>query len=329
MTSSLKQKTVFDLFPTPEFLLLSTVGIVMTDADTKLVQLRRKIFGNGFKLARSSKTNNPKGAIKSGMIANPDQITPILKKLASQYNIHYAHAILPEEKAYLFTTTIGRVPPEGLKDAVAFIIEENAPVSLTESVFDFEILDENENTNDIKLTVSVLPKGVVSAYEQLFESAGIIPISFDLESQAIARAVIRRGDRRPHLIINLSLEKTGFYVVEREVVQFSTTYSVGAGGSYLNPNDLKAEMHKVLAFWHAHTDKAGKSENQIAQIILCGVVGNDKDFFERFLGDSDIPCALADVWLNMSPSHSHTSKMSFGESLDYASAIGLLLPHNR
>jgi len=120
MIPLLGQKTFLDLFPAPEFLLLSTAGIAVTDTDTKFVQLQREIFGDGFKLANSSKIDNPQGIIESN----------VLKKLSSRYGIRYAHAVLPEEKAYLFTTTIGWVPPLGLKDAVAFIIEENAPVSL-------------------------------------------------------------------------------------------------------------------------------------------------------------------------------------------------------
>lgn len=331
MISLLGQKTFLDLFPAPEFLLLSTAGIAVTDTDTKFVQLQREIFGDGFKLANASKINHPPKTIESGPINNPDELVNILKKLSSRYGIRYAHAVLPDEKAYLFTTTIGWVPPLGLKDAVAFIIEENAPISLAESVFDFEIIREDENAGEIKLSVSVVPKSVVSAYVGIFESALITPISFDLESQAIARAVIHRGDRRPHLIINLSLNKTGFYVVEEEVVQFSTTpaYGIDGGNSYPSLDDLKAEMRKVFVFWNARTDKSGKPEKKIEKVILCGLGGSKTDFVEKLMSESEVPYALADVWLNMSPSRSHVTEMPFDESLDYASVIGLVLPRGR
>ena len=321
MIPLLGQKTFLDLFPAPEFLLLSTAGIAVTDTDMKFVQLQREIFGDGFKLANSSKIDNPQGIIESN----------VLKKLSSRYGIRYAHAVLPEEKAYLFTTTIGWVPPLGLKDAVAFIIEENAPVSLAESVFDFEIIREDENAGEIKLSVSVVPKSVVSTYVEIFESALITPISFDLESQAIARAVIHRGDKRPHLIINLSLKKTGFYVVEEEVVQFSTTpaYGIDEGDSYPSLNDLKAEMRKVFVFWNARTDKSGKPEKKIEKVILCGLGASKTDFVEKLMSESEVPYALADVWLNMSPSRSHVAEIPFDESLGYASVIGLVLPRGR
>ena len=330
MIALLKQKTFLDLFPAPEFLLLSTTGIDITDADIKFVQLRRKVFGDGFELAHASKVGNPRGAVESGPTNHSNELVSVLKQLASHYNICYARASLPEEKAYLFTTSIDWVPHPGLRDAVAFIIEENAPVSLAESVFDFEIVSEDEGAGEIKLAVSVVPANVVNAYVGLFESALITPVSFALESQAIARAVIHHGDRRSQLIVNLSLKKTGFYVVEKEVVQFSTTstYGVGDDDSYSDLNDLKAEMRKVFAFWNARTDRSGKSGKKIEQVILCGLGGSKVDFVEKLMGESEVPYALADVWLNMSPSRSHVSAIPFEESLGYASAIGLVLPRD-
>lgn len=328
MTSPSRPKTFLDLFPVPEFLLLSTTGIVITDTDTKFVQLRREIFGDGFELAHATKVANPKGVVESGLINNPAELVPILKKLASHYHISYARASLPDEKAYLFTTTISWVPSLGLRDAVAFIVEENVPMSLSESIFDFEVISEDKNTDEIKVTVSVLPKSIVSTYITAFESAGITPISFDIESQAIARAVIRHGDKRPNLIVNLSLKKTGFYLIEEGVVQFSTTSAYGVDGvnSPENLSNLKAEMRKVLIFWSTRTDKLGKSGQKIEKIVLCGLGASSKDFVDKLMSESDIPYVLADVWLNTS---SKVPEMLFNESLDYASAIGLVLPSEK
>jgi Tfp pilus assembly PilM family ATPase len=331
MSTLSRRKSFLDLFPVPEFLLLSTTSIVITDDDTKFVQLRRKIFGDGFELTHATKVPNTKGAVESGLIISPQELVPSLKKLATHYGIYYAHAILPEERAYLFTTTIGSVPPEGLRDAVAFILEENAPIALSESVFDFEIINEDKNASEIKLAVSVVPKNIVNAYVSLFESIGITPISFELESQAIARAVIHREDKRPQLIINLSLKKTGFYVVEDSVVQFSTTpaYGFGAEGAYSNFIDLKSEMRKVLTFWNVRTDKFGKPTKKIEKVVLCGSGANDEDFVKKLMEEVDIEYLLADVWLNTSSSREHMPEIPFSESLDYASAIGLVLSNDK
>jgi Tfp pilus assembly PilM family ATPase len=235
---------------------------------------------------------------------------------------------LPEEKAYLFTTRISAVPPEGLNDAVAFIIEENVPVSLAESVFDFEIISGDEVRDEIKLSVSVLPQNIVKTYISLFESAGITPISFKIESRAIARAIIPRGDNLAYLIINLSLNKTGFYVVEEEVVQFSTTltYGLREDDSGHSLNSLKMEMSKVLAFWNSSPESHGSPEKKITKIILCGREAAKKELVEKLMSESEILYEVADVWQNVSPGQNLVKELSAEESLDYAAAIGLVLP---
>lgn len=325
MTSTSWQQTFLNFFPIPEFLLLSTSGIMITDTDIKFVRLHREIFGGGYKIAHSVKMDVPGGAVESGLINNPEAIKTILRDLSTRYGIRYAHAVLPEEKAYIFTKTIGWVPKEGLRDAVAFIVEENAPVTLAGSVFDFEIVSENKRTEEIKVTVSVLPENIVSYYTELFESAGITPVSFGLEPQAVARAVIHRGDNGAYLILNLSLKKTGFYAVDNSVVQFSETESYGVGGSdpYSNLENIKTEMQKILGFLSGRMDKRGLPENKITKIIICGPGAGNKDFVDKLMSGTTIDYAVADACLNMSKDH--RPKMSPAESLDYASVIGLVL----
>lgn len=331
MTLSSRRQTFLNLFPAPEFLLLSTAGIALTDTHTRFIQLRREMWGGGLRLAHFKSVDNPKGAIASGLINNSESLLPVLKNLSSQYRLRYANVTLPEEKAYIFTTTIGWVPPEGRRDAVAFILEGNAPVSLTESIFDFEIISEDETLGEIRLSVCVLPENVVSAYTTLFESAGITPISFDLESQAIARAIIGRGDKLPYLVINLNARKTGFYIVEDEVVQFSTTLSYGTEESESGSNvkDLQSEMRKVLAFWSSRADREGKDGKPVAQIILCGSEGGNRDFVTMLMSESELPYTLANVWLNTPSIHSPVFKLMPEEATVYASALGLALPRHR
>ncbi len=312
----------------PEFMLFSMTGIVITDDDTRFVELKRGLFGDGFELVHASKAPNPKGVVESGLIVSPQNLAPVVRKLSEHYGTNYAKAVLPEERAYIFTTTIDWVPHTGLRDAVAFIVEENAPVSLAESVFDFEIISSDQRAGEIKLAVSVISKDIVKSYENLLESIGITPSAFELESQAIARAVIHREDRRPQLIINLSSKKTGFYVAEDGIVQFSTTpvFGVGTDGSQTNLADLRAEMRKVITFWNARTDKHGRPGKKIEQIVLCGHGANDAAFVEKLMEGSEVDHQLADVWLNLSASRDRTPPIPFEESLGYAPAIGLVLP---
>jgi len=312
-----KSKKFFDLFPAPEFLAISRSGIAISDQDIKFAKLESGLFGKGLQLVHLNRFNNQESDPSS-----------TLKRLTSRYDIEFINAILPDEKAYIFTNHIDSTSRGNIYDAVAFIIEENVPITLSESVFHFQIIEEIQDPPVIKLAVTVVPQREIVASISLLKSAGITPISFDLESQAIARAIIKRGDESPQLIVNLSGQKTGFYMVEKEIVQFSTTrgQSIKDQSAF---NGLKEELRRIVHFLNERIDKMGNQERKIEKILLCGAEAMDKNLAGNFLDSVGIEYSFADVRTNVPKAEDSVMKMPFDESLDYAAAIGLVLPRHK
>lgn len=323
MSALLKKKVFSDYFPVPEYLRLSNSGIAITDTEVKFLEFRHGRF------SRFEKISLPEGVVQSGFINAPEKLIAILKDLALRYKLRYAYATLPEERAYLFTTIIDKVPEEGLRDSVAFIIEENVPVKLANSVFDFDVIEELKQSNQLKITVSVISKKVVDFYLQVFESAGITPVSFDIESQAIARAIIPRGDKSTQLIVHLGEKKTGFYVVEDEVVQWTTTlpYSAQTNTTNSHLTDLRTELRKIFAFWTTRAEKPGFSERKIEKMLICGPGALNGALVAEFTKECPVTCSITDPLINVPEAKAHLQQNLSAEVLNYASAIGLVLPN--
>ncbi len=324
-----KKKTFSKLFPTPEYLLISTAGVSITDTGIKLVQFHRRFLGAKLKLAHYAGTSLPEGTIQSGFINDAEKLTAALRDIAGLYGINKVYATLPEERAYLFSAIIEKVPDEGLRDAVAFIIEENVPVSLADSVFDFEIVEELPAARQIKVTVSVLSRKVVDFYLQVFEAAGVTPVSFDIESQAIARAIVAAGDKRAQLIINLGEKKTGLYIVEDEVVQFTTTLPYGVVEDPANPHlkNLKAEINKIFDFWASRAGDQVGSARSVERVLLCGVGAYQEAFVKELMEGCPVEYALADAWSSLSLDAKAIPTELSKQSLDYLAALGSAYPH--
>jgi hypothetical protein len=331
MNALVKHKTFFDFFPVPDFLLLATSGIAISDDSVKLVELKRGSGKSELELLHEESIALPLGAVEAGFIKQKEEVIKALKSLAQKYNLRYVRASLPEEKSYLFTSTLSDVTVEGLRDAVAFIIEENAPVTLADSVFDFEVLDWNEEKSEVKVVVSVVSKKVVDAYSEVFEAAGIMPVAFDIESQAISRAVVLEGDTRAQLIINLGEKKTGLYVVENGLVQFSLTPSLGVRGEspYPDLNDLRTEVRKLFTFWNTRLNKQGVPESKIERVIVVGPGAVNKDFITTLMTGIGVEYVWANVWTNVFSLKRSIPKLSFEESLSFAPAIGLALAQRK
>ncbi len=321
-----KQNFFYNHFPTPEYLTLSTSGIAITDESIHFIQFRHGLVGRGLKLSHYKKIVLPRGVVESGFINNAEKLTTILKEIKERYKLSHIRATLPEERAYLFTATIDKVPPEGLRDAVAFIIEENVPVTLADSVFDFDVLDVPEEPNKLKVIVSAISNKVVDFYLPVFEAAGITPVSLDIESQAIARATVALGDKSVQLILNLGKQKTGLYVVEDEIVQFTTTLPYGIDENSTHLSDLKTEIKKIFVFWAAH-DKSSSSDHNIKKVLLCGTASLDHSFATSFMSECPVPYEWVNPWVNLSSTPMKLPQNLVKEALDYVPAIGLTIPH--
>jgi len=319
-------KKFIDHFPVPDYLLLANSGITLTDKSAKFAQFKKT--SKGLELVHFVDMPLNKGVISSGFINDTEEVKKALEYLKNLYKIRYIKATLPEERAYVFTTEIDKVPFEDVRDAIAFTIEENAPVSLEKSIFDFDIIGKTDGPK-IKVAVTVVTyKGTV-LYTDVFESAGLSPISFDIESQVIARAIVPKGDSRTQLIINLSTEKTGMYIVEDEIVHFTSTTPFGArtvNGVYPDIHDLKSELRKIFAFWNTRLDSHGIPVKKIEKVLIVGDEATREDFISEIMSDIAIEYTLANVWVNALSFEETVPNIPFKESLACAAAIGLSLP---
>lgn len=354
-------KSILDFFPPPRFLQMAPVGLSISDTAIRFVDLRPSAGGN-LKLHSYAEKKIPAGLISGGYIHNIDELTKILKEFKEEHHLSFVRVALPEEKAYLFKTEINSTDEKNLRDSVEFKIEENVPITVSNAVFDFNVLKRHDDTKEgaghTDVIVSVLPIKVASAYIEVLEGAGLTPISFQVESQAISRAVIRREDRDTYLIVNLGEEKTALYVVSDQIVQFATTFTLSKGSARNTLEGtpgfaLKApkekddscdefwtqqvadEIRKLFSYWHTHEDKQGELGKKISRVIVVGdhpSVGKCTGLVSSAV---DVPVVIANVWVNAFsfdefipdiPLMPDVSGKDSESSLKFASAIGLALP---
>jgi len=343
----------FDLFPTPKFLEMTAVGLSISDSAVRFVELNK--VGGNFVLGKYGERSLPPGVVTSGFIYNSQQLANILSDLKKDYGLNFVKATLPEEKAYLFKTEIPKLSQTETRSAISFKLEENVPISTVNAVFDYSVIeDEFSRTKDHQdILVSVLPVKVVRAYFDAITSAGLTPLSFEIESQAIADSVINKKDRRAFLIINLTKEKTGLYVVSDGVVQFTSTLnpdetstprpsikvfdisqqktSSSAEKSQIfrlanNFTERRDEVRRIYDYWNDHKGKDGERNKKIQKVILCGESDEKETFAEHLRLALKTEVDIAQVWSNCFPFEDYIPPMPLTESLPYAAAIGLALP---
>lgn len=174
--------------------------------------------------------------------------------------------------------------------------------------------------------MSALPISVVESYLGIVGDAGLHPLSMEIESQAVVRALLRSENEETVLIVHFSLEKVGLYIASDRVARFTST--VNTRGDFSNNVDfLSQEIKRLYAYWHSLKDNEDKEERKISQVIICG-----ENFSEEIIpflsSHNQTKVVLGNVWTNAFDVNVSIPELSYADSLKYAAAVGLALPVN-
>jgi len=324
----------FDLFPTPKFLEMPAPGLAVSEKTLRLIEFTQSKSGHIISKSDTLQFEQPFFSV--GNIENPKELIMLLETFRKKNNLHYIRTSLPEERAYLFSTVVPVLEGDELRATIESSIEENVPLSVAESVFDYAVVGKEDfkGRSGLKVTVSVLPEKVVSEYIDIFRAAGFEPLHFEIESQAIAKAVVPRGDKQVCLIINLSHGKGGFYISDGGAVSFTATIPLSlfeetVGGIAKSPvvKEIVGEVKKIFLYWQTQADQKQKEFRPITHIVLTGDDGGREGLREALSMQCGVSVAVANVWQNAFSLHDYIPDISKKDSLCFAAAVGLALPH--
>jgi len=315
-------ESFFDFFPAPKFLEMPSPGFSLSDSGIRFVE-----FGKGKKgltLKDFGETSFSPGFIVGGKIENSQGLIEVLETFRKEKNIRYIRTTLPDERAYLYTTEVPNVNEKEMRTAVEFTLEENVPLSVSEVVFDYNVLpvrrDTKQKKDTARVSVSVLPRDVVSEYLNVFQMAGFIPLHFEVESQSVAKAVIPREDKGAFLLLNVGKEKASLSIVSDWEVSFTSTVSTSG-----NLENVFGEIKKITVYWQTQADRRNEIAEPFEKIFLCGEEGARADLSQLISSRSGIACEVANVWVNVFSLQDYIPDITLEKSLSYASAIGLAL----
>ncbi|MFA6077086.1 MAG: pilus assembly protein PilM [Candidatus Paceibacterota bacterium] len=345
-------------FPVPSFLSDSSFGLDIGDESIKFMELVST--KNGIRVGRHGERAIPPGIIDSGKIKNPKRIEEILISLKKEIGLKSVRASLPEEQVYLFKLRLEKDGLVNIKESIELALEEHVPISAQDAIFDYEII--SEDMQSIELQVATISRNVIENYLAIFRNSQILVQSFELEAQAISRAVVKKGDLDTYMIVDFGEKRTGIFIVSRGIVMFTSTLDVGgvmltdmiAKNFKINfdeaekmkrkyglernaPNKelfsvllnsvsiLRDEIVKHFLYWHTHKDVEGKNNMPIKKIILCGGDSNLTGLVDYFSVSMKSPVEMANVWVNIVDTENHVPDMNFKQALSFATALGLAL----
>lgn len=345
-------------FPIPSYLEMSPFGVDISDESLKFVEL--KTTRKGIKVGRNGERKIPPGVIEAGKIIDPKKMENILISLRKEEGIDSVRVSLPEEQIYLFTMKLDKEGLESIRESIELSLEEYIPIPAEDAVFDYGLLSETDKS--LQLKVLAIPKNIISNYLAVFKNAEIEVQSFELEAQAIARAVVKKDDMETYMIVDFGEKRTGISILSKGIVLFTSTVDIGGilltntikknfkitleeadrmkkeYGLQRNVANkeifavllnsvsvLRDEVSKHFIYWHTHKDEDGKDNPPIKKIILCGGDSNLIGLAEYFAVSMKTKVEMANVWINITNIEDGVPEISFKRALSFAAALGLAL----
>lgn len=355
--------TLGKIIPPPTYIKLPSVGVDVSDTSLKYIQFESDSrSGTELNLIYWGDIDIPEGALERGAVHDGSKLTEALREVRERTRVDNVRVSLPEERAYLFETEIKKgTPVKEIRSLLEFRLEENVPLSPRDAFFDFDIVEDSRDDFMHRVSVTAYAKDTVMSYYDACKAAGVVPISFEVEAQAIARSTIPVGDIGTHMIVDFGKTRTGVGIVHRGILMYTSTIDIGGAElstamreklGNVEESELThikntqglvrgvgdSSVHDILAaamasiveeigtrieYWN--TKDIAHADRQIQSIILCGGSVNMKGLPAYLTDMLGIDAVLANVWNNAFTIEEKVPPIGRRYSYGYATAIGLAL----
>lgn len=346
-------------------------GLDIGDLSLKLAQIKKKTgyFGrpDSYTIKTLRTINLPPGIIVNGEIQQPElarkKLLFLLGKEGGKFepiNSPWVVANLPEPKSFLKLIEIKTETEEPNAEDVLYQAEKHLPFDLEEAYLDWQIINRDEKTQVVRILLGAVPKIISDSYTYLLESAGLSPITLEVEALTLSRALITAGKEyhnEARAILDLGATRSCLIIYDHNSLQFSM--NINFSGELINTalaqelkigypeaEDLKIkygltqlknsprylttvtklatkladDVKRAIAFYNERFP----NPNPITHITMAGGVANLTNldgFLSRKLKISTHP---GNAWKNLLPNESVTSEKR-ARGLVVASVLGLAL----
>jgi len=350
--------------PPPQFLTMPSLGVDISDTSLKYIAFKPTTDTTGDRtLTAWGDIAIPQGAVAQGEIKDPKQLVAVLKEFKEQTKAEFIRVSLPEERAYLFETEIKKTTPiKEVRSLLEFRLEENVPIPSREAFFDYTILPVSPESKTAQVSVVAYAKETIQTYYDACIEAGLRPISFEVEAQAMARAVIPKANTHASLLVDFGKTRTGIGIVYRGTLLYTSTIDIGGNElsrvlrKVLGDTTAESELTRIkntegllrgvdssevtdallstisvikdeivtrMQYWHMRI--GADTERRITTVVLCGGSANLNGLPEYLTETIGIPTYRGNVWENAFSIERTIPPIDLRHSFGYASAIGLAL----
>lgn len=300
-----------------------------------------------------------------GIIQDMDAFVEALQGLREKLgSVTRVHAALPEEAAYVFSMNVpaGSSREQTLR-LIEFEFEGRVPISPSEAVYDFDVIEERGEGGTREIGVTVFPHDLPESYADAFTRAGFMLSSLEVEASSIGRAISTGLPDEPvTLLVDFGRARSGFAVLKHGIPIFTSTVEIGGDAitralekelslsgpeieTFKNEQGLmpdggkKGGIESVIGtasalageilrhynYWDTRRNQFGERVTPVGRVVLVGGSSNLNGLADYVTGRVQAKAELGDIWHRMFTFEDYIPPIDRRLSLEYATAAGLAL----
>ncbi len=317
-----------------------TFSLQISDSSVKIVKLGK--IGKNFSVCSFNEIEIKPGIVEGGVIKNEKDLVSAIKMVCEKVKgkkIKTKHVLvsLPEEESFLQVMQMPKMSEDELGSAIVFEAENYIPMPIDKVYFDFQIIAPVAGEIDhLDVLIVAMSKKIVDSYVSCVKKAGLIPVAMEAESQATARALIKKETtNHPVIIVDLNDEDPSFIIFSGSCARFTTSASVLTSGQSFAVQKSKSkrrlvkerlifQIEKYIDFYKEHASHEHiPNEGNIKKIILCGPEADLLGLVDFISEKTGIETEIGNPFINFSRRGGKYIRIT--DPLRYATTLGLAL----
>lgn len=345
---------------------LPAFGLDFSDRSIKVVQFCRQ--SGELKLRSYNKKDIPEGIVVGGEVKNVKALVKEIKRAVDEarpnpITTKEIVVSLPESKCFIKVIRMPtKMSHEEIGETIRFKAEEYFPLAADEMCLDWHVLDTEECPIDSKgmcteVLVAVASRLFVESYLEVTDAAGLVPVVFEAESVATARALLKNHrESQSVLIVDLGRDRTSFIFYKHPTLRFTQsipisgenfTLSVAKGfkvnfekaEKLKNENGLSRDSRdgeKVFEMLSPQLEQLvsnikrsidyyneyfGISAKSNIKIVICGGGANLRSIDSYLSLKLNLPVELADPWKGIYGKEIYVKQPKIIKSISYAESL--------
>lgn len=338
------------------------IGIDVSDRSVKVVRLSdrwpRRLLSHHVQ-------DVPAGVMQAGIIQDQTRLASLLTTALRACGVSLGRksavvASIPETQSFLRVVELPAMQEDEVGEAVQWEVAQHIPFGLENVYVDWQPLlgrGHAAASGKQELLVGAAQKKVVDGLFAIFDSLPLDVAAFELESQALTRALVSEDLRQKQgiLIVDLGGAATNVVIHDHGTIRFTASLQKGSDRmrDTLAPEEITAvntrpdavppdvaasvegklvamyqelviEVRGIVEFYNGIDQ-----QHEVREIVLTGGGSNFPGMGKAFLSVFDnVHVQRGNPWVNVVGGQGEgglTTPLTIGESVRYATALGLAL----